>query len=227
MSDYKYPNLIPDDAAHASRRFDAVKRYTQRMLQELNKTALLRSWWAFCWLNPSLHPDDAEVWPEEVKEAQRLAAEAYARYKRGELNDDEYYPNEALHHRLNLRPNLTGDLVNAVAHLARSRGPTTLTWAALESALNQAGVILADDSGALYVDYQSKDPGDAVIHLKPFDDSSAYHVLREVDNPSVEAVGASVFVIADVAHGDEGQELQLSFYKTWVVADDLSLAQIK
>jgi len=66
----------------------------------LTKEELLLSWWSFFWLHPELHPDDAEVWPEEVADALPLAAEACRRYEAGEIQDGEYYPTEAVRDRI-------------------------------------------------------------------------------------------------------------------------------
>jgi hypothetical protein len=94
------PELIPKDHAEAMRRFEAVRTLDPAALAELEKQELLLAWWSFCWLEPALHPDDAEVWPEEVADALPLAAEASRRYEAGEIEDGEYYPTEAVRHRI-------------------------------------------------------------------------------------------------------------------------------
>lgn len=92
--------LIPKDHAEAMRRFEAVRTLDPAVLAGLEKRYLLLAWWSFCWLEAALHPDDAEVWPEEVADARPLAAEAFRRYEAGEIEDGEYYPAEAVRHRI-------------------------------------------------------------------------------------------------------------------------------
>ena len=94
------PELIPKDHAEAMRRFEAVRTLDPAALANLEKQELLLAWWSFCWLEPALHPDDLEVWPEEVADALPLAAEAFRRYEAGEIEDGEYYPAEAVRHRI-------------------------------------------------------------------------------------------------------------------------------
>jgi len=94
------PELIPGDYTEAMRRFEAVRTLDPAALANLGKRDLLLAWWSFCWLEAALHPDDAEVWPEEVSEALPLAAEACRRYGAGEIEDGEYYPAEAVRHRI-------------------------------------------------------------------------------------------------------------------------------
>ncbi len=95
-----HPELIPKDHAEAMRRFEAVRTLDPAALAGLEKQDLLLAWWSFCWLEASLHPDDASVWPEEVVEALPLAAEGFRRYEAGEIEDGEYYPAEAVRHRI-------------------------------------------------------------------------------------------------------------------------------
>ncbi len=94
------PDLLPTDHAEAMRRFEAVRTLDPAALAGLEKRDLLLAWWSFCWLEAALHPDDAEVWPEEVADARPLAAEAFRRYGAGEIEDGEYYPAEAVRHRI-------------------------------------------------------------------------------------------------------------------------------
>ena len=94
------PDLIPEDYATAMQRFEAVRSLDPAALAGLGKQELLLAWWSFFWLEAALHPDDAEVWPEEVAEALPLAAEALRRYEAGEIADGEYYPAEAVRHRI-------------------------------------------------------------------------------------------------------------------------------
>ena len=94
------PELIPKDHAEAMRRFEAVLTLEPAALAGLEKQDLLLAWWSFCWLEAALHPDDVEIWPEEVAEALPLAAEAFRRYEAGEIEDGEYYPAEAVRHRI-------------------------------------------------------------------------------------------------------------------------------
>jgi len=94
------PDLLPADHAEAMQRFEAVRTLDPAALAGLEKRDLLLAWWSFCWLEAALHPDDAEVWPEEVAEALPLAAEACRRYEAGEIEDGEYYPAEAVRHRI-------------------------------------------------------------------------------------------------------------------------------
>jgi hypothetical protein len=95
-----HPDLIPKDHAEAMRRFETVLTLNSAALAGLEKRDLLLAWWSFCWLEAALHPDDAEVWPEKVADALPLAAEAFRRYEAGEIEDGEYYPAEAVRHRI-------------------------------------------------------------------------------------------------------------------------------
>lgn len=94
------PDLIPRDHAEAMLRFEAVRTPDPAALVGIEKQDLLLAWWSFCWLQAALHPDDVEVWPEEVADALPLAAEALRRYKAGQIEDGEYYPAEAVRHRI-------------------------------------------------------------------------------------------------------------------------------
>ena len=99
-TDPKYTHLLPADEADATRRYEAVLALSPSDLEGLSKDRLLLAWWSFFWHNAALHPDDAEVWPEAVADARPLADEALRRYKAGDLNDGEYYPAEAVRHRI-------------------------------------------------------------------------------------------------------------------------------
>ena len=94
------PELIPEDHADAMGRFEAVRTLDSAALAGLEKRGLLLAWWSFFWLEAALHPDDVEVWPEEVADVIPLAAEAFRRYEAGEIEDGEYYPAEAVRHRI-------------------------------------------------------------------------------------------------------------------------------
>ena len=94
------PELIPKGHAEATRRFDAVRTLAPAALANLGKQDFLIAWWSFFWLEAALHPDDVTVWPEEVAVARPLAAEACRRYEAGEIEDGEYYPAEAVRHRI-------------------------------------------------------------------------------------------------------------------------------
>ncbi len=94
------PELIPKDHAEAMRRFEAVRTLDSAALAGLEKRDLLLAWWSFFWLEAALHPDDVEIWPEEVADALPLAVEAFRRYEAGEIKDGEYYPAEAVRHRV-------------------------------------------------------------------------------------------------------------------------------
>ena len=94
------PDLLPTDHAEATQRFEAVRTLDPAAMAELGKQDLLLAWWSFCWLEAALHPDDTAVRPEEVAEALPLAAEAFRRYEAGEIEDGEYYPAEAVRHRI-------------------------------------------------------------------------------------------------------------------------------
>jgi hypothetical protein len=96
----RHSDLIPEDHAEAMRRFETVRTLDPAALANVERQQLLLAWWSFCWLEPALHPDDAEFWPEEVAEALPLAAEACRRYEAGEIEDGEYYPAEAVRHRI-------------------------------------------------------------------------------------------------------------------------------
>jgi len=93
-------DLIPTDAAEATRRLETALVPEPAALANLGKQELLLAWWSFFWLEVALHPDDAEVWPAEVADALPLAAEAFRRYRAGEINDAEYYPVEAVRRRI-------------------------------------------------------------------------------------------------------------------------------
>ncbi len=95
-----HPDLIPADHAEAMRRFEAFRALDPAALAGIGKRDLLLAWWSFCWLEAALHPDDSSVWPDEVADALHLAAEAYRRYEAGEIEDGEYYPAEAVRHRI-------------------------------------------------------------------------------------------------------------------------------
>ena len=96
----RHSDLIPKDHAEAMQRFESVRTLDSAALAGLEKQKLLLAWWSFCWLEAALHPDDAAVWPEEVADALPLAAEAFRRYEAGEIEDGEYYPAEAVRHRI-------------------------------------------------------------------------------------------------------------------------------
>jgi len=96
----RHSDLIPKDHAEAMLRFEAVRDLDSTALAGLERKELLLAWWSFFWLEAALHPDDAEVWPEEVADALPLAAEALRRYEAGEIEDGEYYPAEAVRHRI-------------------------------------------------------------------------------------------------------------------------------
>jgi len=96
----RHPELIPEDYADAMRRFEAVRTLDPAALAGLEKQNLLIAWWSFCWVEAALHPDDVNVWTEEVADALPLAAEAFRRYEAGEIEDGEYYPAEAVRHRI-------------------------------------------------------------------------------------------------------------------------------
>jgi hypothetical protein len=98
--EFRHPDLIPEDHAEAMQRFEVVRALDTAALAGLGKQDLLLAWWSFCWLEAALHPDDVEAWPEEVAEALPLAAEAFRRYEAGEIEDGEYYPAEAVRHRI-------------------------------------------------------------------------------------------------------------------------------
>lgn len=103
----------------------------------------------------------------------------------------------------------------------QSRIMTRITWTTFVEACSRAGIVLADDQEAVTARLVHKAAGDQMMSLEPFD-GSRHHIVWEADNRAVTADGSSVFVIADVA-GAGRQEMQLHFYKTWVVEDDLSI----
>jgi hypothetical protein len=90
-----HPDLIPADEPEARLRFDAAVLHD---LRECSKETFLRAWWALCWLNPGLHPDDFEEWQDAGWK--QFAAEAFRRFEAGEINDSELYPAEASHNRI-------------------------------------------------------------------------------------------------------------------------------
>ena len=99
-TDPEFTHLLPSDEPDATRRLGAVLGLSPSDLEGLAKDRLLLAWWSFFWLHAALHPDDAEVWPEEVDDAWHLADEAFRRYEAGEIEDGEYYPAEAVKHRI-------------------------------------------------------------------------------------------------------------------------------
>ncbi len=90
-----HPKLIPADEVEARLRIDAAVLHG---LQECSKETFLRAWWALCWLHPGLHPDDYEEWEDAAWK--QFAAEAFRRFKAGEIDDTELYPAEASHNRV-------------------------------------------------------------------------------------------------------------------------------
>lgn len=92
-----------------------------------------------------------------------------------------------------------------------------MTWAELLAAVTEAGAVIANDDTAVYLDEATDDS----FVLKEFsrggDDPTPYLTVRKEENELVTAVSSSVFVRCDGVC--EGEELQLSFYKTWVVAN--------
>lgn len=99
-SDPHDSGLVPTDEAAARRRYERVSGLDPEGLAVLTKEELLLSWWGFFWLHPELHPDDAEVWPDDVSDVRHLASEAFRRYRAGEITDGEYYPTEAVRDRI-------------------------------------------------------------------------------------------------------------------------------
>jgi hypothetical protein len=99
-TDPEFTQLLPEDEADATRRLGAVLALSPSELEGLSKDRLLLAWWSFFWLHAALHPDDAEVWPEAVADTRPLANEAFRRCEAGELKDGEYYPAEAVRHRI-------------------------------------------------------------------------------------------------------------------------------
>ena len=114
-NDPMHPGLIPENHAEAMRRFETARTLDPAALANLEKQELLQAWWSFCWLEAALHPDDAEVWPEEVADALPLADEALRRYEAGEIEDGEYYPAEAVRHRI-LHERVKGSHTHAQQH---------------------------------------------------------------------------------------------------------------
>ena len=98
---------------------------------------------------------------------------------------------------------------------------TILTWGALCDAVISAGVIIVDDDTAVYLDDITEDG----IGLKDFaGDSEAdelYCFIPKDKNTRITSNGSSMW--ANMGAGD----MQLSFYKTWVVADDPKLERAK
>jgi len=90
-----HPELIPADEEEAHLRLDAA---VLQRLQECPKETFLRAWWALCWLNPGLHPDDCGEW--EDAGWKQFATEAFRRFEAGEIDDTELYPAEASHNRV-------------------------------------------------------------------------------------------------------------------------------
>jgi hypothetical protein len=87
--------LIPADEVEACLRIDSAVLHE---LLECSKETFLRAWWALCWLNPGLHPDDYEEWQDAGWK--HFAADAFRRLEAGEIDDTELYPAEASHNRV-------------------------------------------------------------------------------------------------------------------------------
>ena len=200
MSKINYTELIPDDDDQANARVNAVTALSALGMALLGKQDFLRAWWAFFWLNPCLHPDDFEEWPDEVEDAKILGNEAYCRFKAHNLSDYEYYPNAMARQQSGLS--------------------TRVSWAALKTACQQTGVIIIDDTAAVYADIPESAQGR--ILLRTYNVGEVYARLQEADNVEVEVSGSSMWALL---MGDE-EPSQLSFYKTWVVADDLNLSKL-
>lgn len=213
-----YAEFIPRDEEEAQRRLEAVTSLSLEDLQALGDVELLMAWWSFFWLNPGLHPDDREEWPDDVESAAELAAEAACRYQDGDLADGQYYPNDSTRDRLR-----AAMPEKETAEIERNM----LSWNALLHALTHAGVVIADESEPVTVIIGETLPdGAPVILLTPYDRVVSHMILKSL-NEKVKAVGSSIFVTASVLDGDEEQEFQLSIFKTWVVEHDLALSQIK
>jgi hypothetical protein len=93
---------------------------------------------------------------------------------------------------------------------------TTLTWETLVSIMNSAGVIVVDERTPVYP--EASDP--ETYGLKTFHDE-LYCLIHKRDNTEVDADGACAWVVSHTG----GEPMMMAFYRTWVVADDLTLKQ--
>jgi hypothetical protein len=74
-----------------------VNRLITQDVTKLDNEKLLGLWRAVIYLNPSLHPDDLNDWPECY---QLLLAELWYRYEAGKIGDTDLYPSHVIHERL-------------------------------------------------------------------------------------------------------------------------------
>jgi hypothetical protein len=94
--DYRpeHPHLIPTGEEDATSLILAAQTTG---LTRCSRDQFLGGWWALCWLNPGLHPDDCDDWTPDLK---AFADEAFRRHELGEISDSELYPVEASHNRI-------------------------------------------------------------------------------------------------------------------------------
>jgi hypothetical protein len=58
-------------------------------LKKLDKRNFLKAWKALAFLHPGLHPDDTSNWPKRLKP---FAREAFRRFEKGKIAEEELYP---------------------------------------------------------------------------------------------------------------------------------------
>jgi hypothetical protein len=93
---------------------------------------------------------------------------------------------------------------------------TQVSWSALRAACWQSSIIVIDDDVAVYADIP---PAVGKIYLRSLDGDNLHGCLQEIDNTEMEAKGSIIWCWLV----GEGEPSQLSFNKTWVVEDDISL----
>lgn len=92
------PDLIPSSRDEAQERLSSLLQFAD--LSSVDPEPFLEGWWSLFWLNPGLHPDDFEVWPDEFQFCVPLAVEAFRRASISEITDSQCYPAEAAHRRV-------------------------------------------------------------------------------------------------------------------------------
>jgi len=94
----EHPELIPASHGEANERVTRLLDITD--LESAPPKCFLEGWWTLFWLHPGLHPDDFEVWPDELQSFAPWAVEAFRRVSLGVMTDSECYPAEAAHRRI-------------------------------------------------------------------------------------------------------------------------------
>ncbi|MBX3743218.1 MAG: hypothetical protein KF712_19695 [Akkermansiaceae bacterium] len=102
-------NLIPNSREEAHLRLEVAMTLG---INDASTEVFLGAWWALCWLNPGLHPDDYENWEFQVW--REIAVEAFKRAENGGIRDRMLYPAEAVHHRLSIERAMLGAQVGLI-----------------------------------------------------------------------------------------------------------------